>query len=200
MEISRNMPPYDLFAFGGGGWDSGLWGGLLLRGHCHLQGFFSKGVWKYLAKGEGTLSVYSRYRNESTILWWITSLKKFPHKQMSEHAKIRNTDNTEDLRKNSEAEKTTEEREFTIIRKNYNGSRVCCDYKCSRITLFLPPSCWKRKDIYIFSRWCIVDVNIMDGCNRKIGMCKIFVTARIGRDLMQKNLHLSIITCFILEA
>ena len=40
---------------------------------------------------------------------------------MSEHAKIGNTDNPEDLREKPEAGKTTKEREFTISRKNYNG-------------------------------------------------------------------------------
>ena len=40
----------------------------------------------------------------------------FPHKQMSEHANIRNTDNTKDLRENPEAEKITEERQLTISR------------------------------------------------------------------------------------
>jgi len=42
----------------------------------------------------------------------------FLHKQMSEHAKIRNTYNTQELCRKPEAEKITEEREFTISKKN----------------------------------------------------------------------------------
>jgi len=91
----------------------------------------------------------------------------FPHKQMSEHAKIRTTENTKDLHGKPEAEKTTEEREFTISRKNYSGNRVCCDYKCSRVTLFLP-FLFGKKGIFISLIGDVVDANIMDGYNHKI--------------------------------
>jgi len=95
------------------------------------------------------LSVYSRDLNESTILWRIKSRKTFSHKQMSEHAKIKNTEN---LHEKPEAKKVTEERECTMGRKNYSDSRMCCDYKCSRVTPFLSPFLLEKSDIYIFGR------------------------------------------------
>ena len=76
----------------------------------------------------------------------------FPDKQMSEHAKIINTDNTEDLREKSEAGKTTEERDFTVSRKSYNSSRMYCDYMCSRVTLSPPPFFLKKKGYLYFGR------------------------------------------------
>jgi len=42
----------------------------------------------------------------------------FPHKQLSEHVKIKKTQITEDLRGKLKVEKTTEEQELTIIKKN----------------------------------------------------------------------------------
>jgi len=66
-----------------------------------------------------------------------------PHKQMSEHARIKSTDNTEDLRENPKQEKS-QSSESSLFKKNYTGSILYCDYKCSRVTLVLPPSCWKK--------------------------------------------------------
>ena len=93
------------------------------------------------------MSVYSRDLNESTILWRIKSRKTFSHKQMSEHAKIKNTEN---LHEKPEAKKVTEERECTMGRKNYGGSRVCCGFKCLGVTLFFFPLFLLEKKEYLY--------------------------------------------------
>jgi len=87
----------------------------------------------------------------------------FPYKQLSEHAEITKRDNTEDLREKSKAEKTTNEQKFTI---NYTNSRVYCDYKCSRLSFFLPILIGEE-GIFIFIS-DVVDASILDDCNRKI--------------------------------
>ena len=72
------------------------------------------------------------------------------HKQLSGHAEI--TNNRWIYVKTPKWKKTTKERKFTIIKRNY--SRVCCDYKCSRATLFFSLFLVREKrDIYIFGRW-----------------------------------------------
>ena len=70
---------------------------------------------------------------------------------MSEHEKIKNIDNTENLDGKLKAGKTKEKREFTILYgKNYSDSRVWCDYKCSRVTLFLPLFLLEQKGYLYF--------------------------------------------------
>ena len=50
---------------------------------------------------------------------------------------------------------------------------MCYDYKCSRITFFLPPFMLKKKKRVIFLVGLVGDVldgNIINGCNGKVGM------------------------------
>ena len=63
--------------------------------------------------------------------------------------------------------KITKKREFTISRKNYSGSRVCCDYKRSRVKLFVISFLLEKKE-YISMVGDVVDANIMDCCTHKI--------------------------------
>jgi len=63
---------------------------------------------------------------------------------------------------------------------------------------FSSPLLVRKEGIFIFLVGDVVDTNIMDGCNRNIWMCMIFIIDRIDGDLMHENLHLSLTNCFIL--
>ena len=71
---------------------------------------------------------------------------------MNEHAKIRNIDNTEDLREKPEAKKITEEREFTISRKITVVAECIVIASVQGLYFFIFYSYWKRIDIYVFDR------------------------------------------------
>jgi len=73
----------------------------------------------------------------------------FPHKQMSEHSKMRNTDNTKNLHGKSEAGKITKEREFTISRKNYSHSR-CVVITSAQVLHFFFPLLEKKGYLYFW--------------------------------------------------
>ena len=71
---------------------------------------------------------------------------------MSEHAKIRNTYNTKELRGKSKAGKTTKEREFIISRKITVEAECVVIASVQGLYFFIFYSYWKRIDIYVFDR------------------------------------------------
>jgi len=71
---------------------------------------------------------------------------------MSEDAKIKNTDNTEDLREKSETGKIMEGENSLQVEKIIVIVECIVITSAQGLHFFFLLSCWKRKDIYIFGR------------------------------------------------
>ena len=81
VEISGISVAIDsLLAFGNNNRGGGLLVDLLLMSHYHLRGFLRKGIWECLAKGKGSLSIYSIDLNANTnvVGFYATKSKMLP--------------------------------------------------------------------------------------------------------------------------
>ena len=74
---------------------------------------------------------------------------------MSEDAKIKNTDNTEDLREKSETGKIMEGENSLQVEKIIVIVECIVITSAQGLSFFLPFLLLRRRNIYIFVRWCL---------------------------------------------